>query len=51
MRSKFLILSLAAMTFFAISNIANAAQIRQMEDNDEQSADIGHVLSADVVPH
>jgi len=40
MRSKILILSLTAMIFFAISDVLNAAQIRQMEGDDEQSADI-----------
>ena len=28
------------MIFLAVSNVSNAAQVRQMEDNDEQSADI-----------
>lgn len=40
MRSKFLILSLITMIFFAISDVLNAAQIRQMEGDDEQSAEI-----------
>ena len=40
MQNRFLIFSLTTMIFLAVSNVSNAAQVRQMEDNDEQSADI-----------
>ncbi len=40
MPNKFLIFSLTAIIFLAISNLSNAAQVRQMDDSDEQSAEI-----------